>query len=159
LTAEREFVVPPLSMPDEIKQISLDKLLKYEAIKLFIERAQNIKPSFTLLEENAQTIAEICTRLEGLPLAIELAAARVKFLSPQAILAKLENRLKLLTGGARDLPARQQTMRGAVEWSYDLLPNDEKICFAALRYLPEVSRSKPPKQLSIVNYQLSVKEK
>jgi predicted ATPase len=132
LTAEREFVVPPLSMPDEIKQISLDKLLKYEAIKLFIERAQNIKPSFTLLEENAQTIAEICTRLEGLPLAIELAAARVKFLSPQAILAKLENRLKLLTGGARDLPARQQTMRGAVEWSYDLLPNDEKILFRRL---------------------------
>ena len=132
VTAEREFVVPPLSMPDEIKQMPLDELLKYEAIKLFIERAQNTKPSFTLLQEDAQTVAEICTRLEGLPLAIELAAARIKFLSPQVILSKLENRLRLLTGGARDLPARQQTMRGAIEWSYDLLTVEEKCLF---RYL------------------------
>ena len=132
LTSEREFVVPPLSMPDEIKQISHDELLKYEAIKLFVERAQNIKPSFGLSDENARTVVEICTRLEGLPLAIELAAARVKILSPHAILSKLENRLKLLTGGARDLPARQQTMRGAIEWSYELLTVEEKCLFRHL---------------------------
>jgi len=132
LSAEREFVVPPLALPDEFKGISLDELSNYEAIKLFVERARNTKPNFTLSEQNAQAVAEICHRLEGLPLAIELAAARVKFLSPQAILTKLENRLKLLTGGARDLPVRQQTMRGAVEWSYDLLTKEEKCLFRHL---------------------------
>ncbi len=132
LSAEREFVVPPLAVPDEISQISLDELLNYEAIKLFVERARNAKSNFALREENARSIAEICARLEGLPLAIELAAARVKILSPQMILTKLENRLKLLTGGASDLPARQQTMRGAVEWSYDLLNEDEKTLFRLL---------------------------
>jgi non-specific serine/threonine protein kinase len=132
LSAEREYAVPPLALPDEFKDISLDELSNYEAIKLFAERAKNTKPNFALSEQNAQAIAEICHRLDGLPLAIELAAARVKFLSPQAILAKLENRLKLLTGGARDLPARQQTMRGAVEWSYDLLNKEEKCLFRHL---------------------------
>ncbi len=132
LSAEREFIVPPLSLPGESKYISLDELSNYEAIKLFVERARNTKPNFTLSQENVQTVVEICHRLEGLPLAIELAAARVKFLSPQAIVIKLKNRLKLLTGGARDLPARQQTMRGAVEWSYDLLTKEEKCLFRHL---------------------------
>ncbi|MBA3694597.1 MAG: protein kinase, partial [Acidobacteria bacterium] len=132
LSAEREFIVPPLSLPSESKYVSVDELSNYEAIKLFVERARNTKPNFTLSQQNAQTVAEICNRLEGLPLAIELAAARIKFLSPQAILTKLENRLKLLTGGARDLPARQQTMRGAVEWSYDLLTEEEKCLFRHL---------------------------
>jgi predicted ATPase len=155
LTAEREFVVPPLSMPDGSKQISVDELFKYEAIKLFIERAQNIKPSFDLQPDNAPTVAKICERLEGLPLAIELAAARVKLLSPQSILAKLENRLKLLTGGARDLPARQQTMRGAVEWSYDLLTNEEKCLFRHLAvfaggFMLEAAEAVVSCQLSVV---------
>jgi non-specific serine/threonine protein kinase len=132
LSSEKEFVVPPLSVPTDVSQVSLDELSKYEAIKLFVERAQNAKASFALIEENANSVAEICARLDGLPLAIELAAARVKILSPQMILSKLENRLKLLTGGARDLPARQQTMRGAVEWSYDLLDEDEKRLFRRL---------------------------
>jgi len=132
LSAEREFVVSPLATPNEYKHISLEELSNYEAVKLFVERARNTKPNFTLSQENAQTVAEICNRLEGLPLGIELAAARIKFLSPQAILTKLENRLKLLTGGARDLPARQQTMRGAVEWSYDLLNKEERCLFRHL---------------------------
>lgn len=132
LSAEREFVVPPLAVPFDVESVSLAELSNYEAIKLFVERARNAKASFKLTEENAKSVAEICARLDGLPLAIELAAARVKILSLQAILSKLENRLKLLTGGARDLPARQQTMRGAVEWSYDLLTADEKRLFRRL---------------------------
>ncbi len=132
LSAEREFVVPPLSLPSDISQVSFDDLSNYEAVKLFDQCARNIKPNFALTEENANDVAEICARLDGLPLAIELAAARIKILSPQAILAKLENRLKLLTGGASDLPARQQTMRGAIEWSYDILTADEKKLFRRL---------------------------
>jgi predicted ATPase len=99
---------------------------------LFVERARAVKPNFALTEENAQSVAEICLRLDGLPLAIELAAARAKIISPQSILERLENRLKLLTGGAKDLPVRQQTVRGTVEWSYELLAEDEKILFHRL---------------------------
>ena len=132
LSAEQEYVVPPLAVPENAARISLGELSKYEAIKLFVERARVVKPNFFLTEENARSVADICSRLDGLPLAIELAAARVKILTPQAILPRLEKRLKLLTGGARDLPARQQTMRGAVEWSYDLLDEDEKILFCQL---------------------------
>lgn len=130
--AEKEFIVPPLALPDENSNVSLDELAHYEAIRLFVERARNAKPNFALTEENAGAVAEICRRLDGLPLAIELAAARLKILAPPAILAKLENRLKLLTGGASDLPARQQTMRGAIEWSYDLLTENEKHLFRHL---------------------------
>lgn len=129
LTAEREFSVEPLTVPTEF---SPQNFLKYEAVKLFVERAQKAKPKFTLTEENAVSIAEICARLEGLPLAIELAAARVKILSLPAIFAKLENRLKLLTGGARDLPVHQQTIRGTIEWSYKLLDENEKQLFRGL---------------------------
>jgi len=132
LSFEYEFVVPPLAVPSNIKSVSLAELSEYEAIKLFVERARNAKANFALTEENAKSVAEICARLDGLPLAIELGAARVKILSPQAILSKLQNRLKLLTGGAKDLPARQQTMRGAVGWSYDLLTADEKLLFNRL---------------------------
>ncbi len=132
LSREIEYAVPPLAVPSDVSQVLFDELSNYEAVKLFIERARQSKPNFDLTDENAHIVAEICARLDGLPLAIELAAVRVKILSPQAILTKLENRLKLLTGGARDLPARQQTMRGAVEWSYDLLNEDEKILFRRL---------------------------
>jgi predicted ATPase/DNA-binding winged helix-turn-helix (wHTH) protein len=142
LTAEREFVVSPLAVPPEklfgnnflngTGDSGESALLEYAAVKLFVERAGNAKSSFALTKENANQIAEICTRLNGLPLAIELAAARVKLMSPRAILVKLESQLKLLTGGARDLPARQQTMRGAIEWSYDLLDENQKILFRRL---------------------------
>jgi predicted ATPase/serine/threonine protein kinase len=132
LSTEREYAVLPLAVPEDFATASSDELSRYEAVRLFVERAQMVKPRFALTNDNAQSVAEICTRLDGLPLAIELAAARVRVLSPQAILTKLEHRLRLLTGGARDLPARQQTMRGAVEWSYELLTEDEKRLFRRL---------------------------
>lgn len=132
LHREREFVVPPLDLPQDAAEKTLESLFEYSSIKLFIERAQTAKPQFVADDKNALTVAEICARLEGLPLAIELAAARIKILSPLQILERLENRLKLLTGGARNLPTRQQTMRGAIEWSYDLLDENEQILFRRL---------------------------
>lgn len=130
LRIEREYKVPALKLPSADSHT--EELLKNEAVKLFVERARNLKPNFAENSENMQAVAEICVRLEGLPLAIEFAAARIRILSPQAILSKLENRLQLLTGGAQDLPTRQQTMRGAIEWSYDLLDENEKILFRRL---------------------------
>ena len=132
LSLEHEYVVPPLAVPETLADVSLDELTRYEALRLFAERARGVKSNFALTDKNVRTVAEICARLDGLPLAIELAAARAKLLSPAAILSRLDNSLKLLTGGARDLPTRQQTMRGAVEWSYQLLKEDEKQLFRRL---------------------------
>jgi predicted ATPase/serine/threonine protein kinase len=132
LSAEREFVVSPLAVPMENSISSLEDLENIDSVKLFVERARSVRSGFALTEENAASIAEICTQLDGLPLAIELAAARVKILTPQTIRAKLGNSLNLLTGGPLDLPARQQTMCGAVEWSYDLLTEEEKRLFRQL---------------------------
>ncbi|HEY0386507.1 MAG TPA: protein kinase, partial [Pyrinomonadaceae bacterium] len=126
LSLEHEFSVPPLALPSPETFPAADELMRYAAITLFVERARAARHGFILTDENARAVAEVCARLDGLPLAIELAAARVKLLTPQAILSRLENRLKLLTGGAKDLPARQQTMRGAISWSYDLLEEDER---------------------------------
>jgi non-specific serine/threonine protein kinase len=132
LSFEHEYMVPPLAAPETLAQVSPDELTRYEAVRLFVKRARGVKANFVLTDENARSVAEICARLDGLPLAIELAAARVKVLSPQAILSRLDHRLKLLTGGARDLPPRQQTMSGAVEWSYELLTEGEKQLFRRL---------------------------
>jgi predicted ATPase len=118
---EHEFPVPPLALPNLKAIPSLDVLSRLPAIALFVERAQAVKREFALTQENAPAVAAICARLDGLPLAIELAAARIKLLSPSAMLARLESRLNLLTGGARDLPSRQQTLRSTVDWSYGLL--------------------------------------
>ncbi|HEX6125657.1 MAG TPA: tetratricopeptide repeat protein, partial [Pyrinomonadaceae bacterium] len=131
ITAEREFVVPPLSAPAH-EAMSFEKLSGNEAVRLFVERAEAADPAFELTEQNIRGVAEICSRLEGLPLAIELAAARTRVLSPEAILAKLDSRLRFLTGGPRDLPERQRTMQGAIDWSYDLLTEDEKAVFRRL---------------------------
>jgi predicted ATPase/class 3 adenylate cyclase len=129
IRGEKEYAVSPLELPDLKHLPSLERLTQYEAVRLFIERATDVKADFQVTNENAPAVAEICTRLDGLPLAIELAAARIKMLPPQAILTRLSQRLKLLTGGARDLTARQQTLRGAIDWSYDLLDEGHKEFF------------------------------
>jgi predicted ATPase/uncharacterized protein HemY len=152
---EREYQVPLLSMPDprrfrQHKQTGplggtprttgplfpartpeeeVADYTQYEAVRLFVDRAQAVKADFEVTAENAAAIGEICVRLDGLPLAIELAAARIRMLPPQALLTRLSSRLKMLTGGATDLPARQQTLRNAIEWSYDLLTEPDKQLF------------------------------
>jgi predicted ATPase/class 3 adenylate cyclase len=132
LHGEQEYLVPPLGLPDVEHLPPLDALSQYEAVALFIDRAGAVKPGFAVTNENAPAIAEICARLDGLPLAIELAAARVKVLAPAAILKRLGHSLSLLGGGARDLPTRQQTLRGAIDWSYELLEEQERTLFARL---------------------------
>ncbi len=129
---EHEFPVPPLALPDSKSIPPLEVLSALPAIKLFVERARAVKHEFALSRENAPVVAAICARLDGLPLAIELAAARIKLLSPSAMLTRLEGRLNLLTGGARDLPSRQQTLRGTIDWSYGLLNTAEQTLFRRL---------------------------
>ena len=129
---EHEFPVPPLALPDPKCIPPLEELSRLPAVALFVERAQAVKPEFALTKENAPLVTAICARLDGLPLALELAAARVKMLSPAAMLARLESRLNLLTGGARDLPTRQQTLRSTVDWSYGLLNASEQTLFRRL---------------------------
>ena len=129
---EHEYAVPPLSMPDPLHLPSLAQLSQYDAVALFVQRARAARNDFAVTNENAPAVAELCARLDGLPLAIELAAARVKLFSPETLLSRLGQRLALLTGGGRDLPARQQTLRGAIDWSYNLLRADEQRLFARL---------------------------
>jgi predicted ATPase/class 3 adenylate cyclase len=132
LYGEQEYAVPPLSVPDVRHLPDFKTLSQYEAVRLFIERAKSAKVDFEVTDESAPAVAEICVRLDGLPLAIELAAARIKMLPPKAMLQRLSSRLKLLTGGARDLPVRQRTLRGAIEWSHTLLGDGEKTLFARM---------------------------
>jgi predicted ATPase/class 3 adenylate cyclase len=132
LYGEKEYAVPPLSVPDVRHLPDLKSLSQYEAVRLFIERAKSAKADFEVTEESAPAVAEICVRLDGLPLAIELAAARIKMLPPKAMLQRIGSRLKLLTGGARDLPERQRTLRGAIEWSFALLEEGEQLLFGRL---------------------------
>ena len=127
---EQEYPVPPLSVPDPQVVHEIGLASQFGAVALFLERARAVMPGFGLDDDNLAAVVEICYRLDGLPLAIELAAARVKLLSPRAMLGRLEHRLSLLGGGSRDLPARQQTLRGAIGWSYDLLDTPERDLFA-----------------------------
>jgi predicted ATPase/transcriptional regulator with XRE-family HTH domain len=129
LRREYEFAIQPLQLPDLARLPALDRLAGVEAVALFVQRAQAARPDFALTVDNARAVAAICVRLDGLPLAIELAATWVKVLPPTALLARLEQRLPLLTGGARDLPARQQTLWSTIAWSYDLLTPDEQKLF------------------------------
>ena len=130
--AEREFAVPPLSLPNLKHLPDLGTLSQYEAVALFIQRAQAVKADFAVTNANAPAVAALCARLDGLPLAIELAAARAKFFAPSALLSRLEQGLAVLSGGARDLPVRQQTLRGTIAWSYDLLTPEEQQLFRRL---------------------------
>ena len=132
LRGEHEFAVPPLKTLDPLDLPALQHLVDNESIRLFVERAQAANPRFDLTEANAPAVAQICRRLDGLPLAIELAAARTKILPPQALLERLSSRFTVLTGGARDLPARQQTLLNTLEWSHSLLRKEEQILFARL---------------------------
>jgi len=130
--AEREVPIAPLAVPDPASFHDVPHLAAVDSVQLFFSRAQAFKPSFALMDENARAVIGICNRLDGLPLAIELTAARIKVLSPSALLERLERRLPILTSGARDLPARQRTLRDAIAWSYDLLSAEEQTLFAQL---------------------------
>jgi predicted ATPase/Tfp pilus assembly protein PilF len=132
ISGEREYAIPPLELPNLTQLPSLESLSRYAAVDLFIQRATKVKPDFRITNDTAPAVAEICYRLDGLPLAIELAAARIKLLPPSAILTRLEHRLEFLTGGMRDLPSRQQTLRNAIAWSYDLLNENEQLLFRRL---------------------------
>jgi predicted ATPase/class 3 adenylate cyclase len=132
LRGEREYPVSTLTVPEPTRREPVTQLIQYEAVQLFVERAQAAKPDFALTDDNAAAVAEICRRLDGLPLALELAAARIKLLPPQALLDRLGERLKVLTGGARDAPARQRTLRDAIAWSHDLLSPHEQTLFRRL---------------------------
>src|SRR6266516_5325098 len=132
LRMEHEFVVPPLALPDLARLPDIAQLLQSPAVALFVQRATAVKKDFQFSETNARTIAEICIRLDGLPLALELAAARIKLLPPHQLLTRLEHSLQVLTGGARDLPARQQTLRDTLAWSYGLLDSREQQLFCQL---------------------------
>ena len=141
ISGEQEFAVFPLQLPGSEYRVASASALPgagystlgtVESVALFVQRAKSVKPDFELDAGNASTIAEICTRLDGLPLAIELAAARIKTLPPRVILERLEHRLHLLVGGAHDLPARQQTLRDAVDWSFSLLSADEQVLLARM---------------------------
>ena len=130
--AEREFAVPTLRLPDSAQMPDLEALMQYEAIVLFLQRTQAVAPEFRLTDMNAPVVVEIVRRLDGLPLAIELAAARMKLLSPEALLARLNQPLQVLTSGARDVAARQHTLRNTIAWSYNLLDAQEQELFRRL---------------------------
>ena len=130
IRGEHEVAVPPLDLPSPHHKSDEMLLAGSGAVELFCERCREILPGFALTDENAPPIAAICRRLDGLPLAIELAAARMRVLAPAALLARLEQRLSVLTGGARDLPPRQRSLRDTIAWSYDLLSAEEQALFA-----------------------------
>jgi non-specific serine/threonine protein kinase len=132
LSPERGYPVPPLMAPSDADRAEPRAIERFDAVRLFIERAQAVDPHFALTAENATTIAAICARLDGLPLAIELAAARVSVLTPLALLARLDRALPLLSGGPRDQPPRLRTIRDAIAWSYDLLSAAEQMLFRRL---------------------------
>ena len=132
IQGEHEFLIPSLALPDLKQPQDRESLLQYAAVILFLQRAQAHKPDFQITQANARAIAEICVRLDGLPLALELAAARVKLLPPKALLARLSRSLQVLTGGPLDAPVRQQTLRNTIQWSYCLLDTQEQLLFQRL---------------------------
>ncbi len=130
---EHLFSVPSMLLPDASRrEAPVETLADYEGVRLFVERAREVQPSFALTDDNAAAVVETCERLDGLPLAIELAAARLRLFSPGELSRRLQSRLEVLSGGARDLPGRQQTLRGTIEWSYELLDPEEQALFDLL---------------------------
>jgi predicted ATPase/class 3 adenylate cyclase len=129
---EHLFPIPPLPLPDVSTRVSAETAAEYEAVRLFVERAREARPGFTLTEQNVAAVVEICARLDGLPLAIELAASRLKLFAPNDLRDRLRTRLDVLGSGPRDLPARQRTLRNTIEWSYELLDSEEQTLFRLL---------------------------
>ena len=132
VSGEQAWHVPSLSIPDLKHLPAIEQLSQYEAVRLFIDRALLVQPHFIVTNDNAPAVAQICSRLDGIPLAIELAAARVKVLKPEQIAEKLNDRFRLLTGGSRTALPRQQTLRAMIDWSYDLLSENEKLLLRRL---------------------------
>jgi non-specific serine/threonine protein kinase len=132
VSGEHVVAVSPLGLPDTAAQVPAIRLGEYDAVRLFVERARAVRPSFAVTDENASTVVEICRRLDGLPLAIELAAARVTVLPPRALLDRLSRRLSLLTEGGHDVPERLRTMRAGIAWSYELLSPPDQALFRRL---------------------------
>jgi len=132
IASEQEFPVPPLALPGHAPRPVVSDLSQVEAVALFLQRARAVAPDFTLTEDNAPVIAELCTRMDGLPLAIELAAARVKVLTPPDLLARMDRRLSVLSRDSRDVPQRLRTMYHAIAWSHDLLTPTEQVVFRRL---------------------------
>lgn len=124
--------VPPLSIPEQSRDVSPQEAAQHDAVQLFVERAEAARPDFGLDERNAPSVVEVCRRLDGIPLAIELAAARVRVLGPEQILERLGDRFRLLVGGSRTAPSRQQTLRATIDWSYGLLSDVERVVFDSL---------------------------
>lgn len=157
---EHEFPTLPLALPDLTTLAAKDALIQYAAVALFVQRAQAVLPTFQLTSENASSIAAICVRLDGLPLAIELAAARIKLFPPQALLKQLLGRLHILTGEGQSLPERQRTLRGTFQWSYDLLSAEEQWLFrqlcvfvggCTLEAIEAIGRNRGGEALTVVN--------
>jgi predicted ATPase len=135
---ERVLNIPPLDLPpSRIDRPLATDIGVFDSVRLFVDRARAVRPGFELTDENAMAIAEICRRLDGLPLAIELCAARIRLFSPDVLLVRLGDRFGLLRGGTRDLPERQQTLRAAMDWSYDLLDPAERLLFEILGVFAE----------------------
>jgi predicted ATPase len=158
VSGERAFLVPPLALPDAGESPLLDQIAAAEAVQLFVDRAQAVAPRFVLDGANMLTVAAICRRLDGLPLAISLAAARVGHLTPDALHARLEQRLPLLTGGPRDHPARLRTMRDAIAWSHDLLSPPEQQLFRRLAVFAGGFTLEAAEELSAIDVQLSAEQ-
>ena len=156
LSGEHEYPVPPLGLPEPAGLGEAAVVSQYEAVQLFVQRAQAVKPAFQVTNENAAAVAAICVRLDGLPLALELAAARVRLLSPQALLKRLDDALGLLSGGAVDAAERQRTLRATIAWSYDLLSAQEQTLFARLAVFAGGFRIEAAEQVCNPNGELGI---